>query len=50
MFKSSFLLAGLCMQSCGMPSELDAPEDGGDGYDCVSCDGRTGGMSTDDGE
>ena len=37
-----YLRLGLCMQSCGMPSELDAPEVGGDGYGRMSCDGLMG--------
>jgi hypothetical protein len=44
----SFLCWLVCvyMQSCGMPSELDAPEYGGDGYHGrVPCDGRTDGTS-----
>jgi hypothetical protein len=30
------------MQSCGMPSEMHAPEDGGDGSGRLSCDGLMG--------
>jgi hypothetical protein len=30
------------MQSCGMPSQMHAPEDGGDGSGRLSCDGLMG--------